>query len=57
MKSMDCDITPINRYRLGNRDVFYVPNFLSVSDMFVVPIQLTRFSGNLLGRRGAVYPA
>lgn len=26
---MDCDITPINRYRLGNRDVFYVPNFLS----------------------------
>jgi len=56
MENQDLDVPPIDNYRLGNRDVFYVPNFLSVSDVVIVSVQYS-FRENLLGRRGAVYSA
>jgi len=47
MENQDPDNPPIDSYRLGNRDVFYVPNFLSVSDMVIVSVQYSwlNFSG------------
>ena len=46
MENQDPDNPPIDSYRLGNRDVFYVPNFLSVSDMVIVSVQYRlNFSG------------
>jgi len=46
MEIQDSDNPPIDSYRLGNRDVFYVPNFLSVSDMVIVSVQYRlNFSG------------
>jgi len=46
MEIQDPDNPPIDSHRLGNRDVFYVPNFLSVSDMVIVSVQYRlNFSG------------